>query len=143
MSTSQVVLLALAPLYLLAFAGLYIWWDLRRRVEGPPVPSDQQVEKYALDRLERVSADVEGIGLRQSGMLALVKEQLDDSVEERKSAAGMKQRAQKVLREKRDEELQPPEPIAGGADGASEEEMIRAVEANLGPGPLTPGTQAN
>ncbi len=133
------MILALAPLYLLAFAALYIWWDLRRRVEGPPVPSDQQVEKYALDRLERVSADVEGIGLRQNGMLALVKEQLDESVEERKSASTMKQRAQKILREKREEELQPPG--ADGsfpAEGASEEEMLRAVEAGLGAGPLTP-----
>ncbi len=141
MTSTSLALLALAPLYLLAGAALYIWWDLRRRVEGPPVPSDQQVEKYALDRLERVSADVEGIGLRQNGMLALVKEQLDESTEERKSAAGMKQKAQKILREKREEELQPAETtIPGAGNGASEEEMLRAVEAHLGPGPLTPGT---
>lgn len=131
-------LIALAPLYGLAFGALGVWWDLSRKEKVSPVPTDDQVERFALEQLHKVSADVEGLRIRQSSMLQTVEEQLEEAVGERRAASGMKSRAQKILNEKRAGPLEDRAPGPNGVDleGMDEEAALAAVAANLGPGPI-------
>ncbi len=132
MWTPLTALIVLAPLYLLGLGCLVVFWDLRRRHEGPPVPSDQQVERFSLEKLEKIGAEVEGLHARQSGVTATVEDHLEKAVEERRSAAGMRSRAIRVLNDKREEEIGPTPTNGGEFDEAA---ALAAVEARLGAPP--------
>lgn len=126
------VLIALAPLYVVALGALALWWDLRRRelALGPQAATAEEVEAFELRKLAEVSARVHETELKLSGVLDTVQVELEDARAERRSAASKLAGASKLTKAR---EGAPPGPNGDSFEGMSEEEQLAAVEANLGP----------
>lgn len=129
-------ILALSPLLAVALAALGVWWDLARRRFGvaQASPDEAQLERFELRKLNQLAADVEALGIRMSSIAELVQEQLEEAIDERRTASAMKARASKVLKDQREAPLEAPEPpqeagSPGDLDGVSREEQIERVRA--------------